>query len=445
MRSHQNRVLTLLSLAQMWKFFSHFGVRVLLVLYLVQYLDLSDGRAFGINALFCGLAELGAIFGGILADRYLGLRRALLTGAVLLTLGYLGLLFESQLVLAMGLIITGGSLFSSNITALLGQAYEGEDSQREKGFTIFYMMQNLGALISTLVCGVVAAHFGFRLGFALAASGMVFGMATLFLGRRVLDGLSPVPKEGKQSLLPGIYLLGILFAAVGLMMLEKWILRLLPGITLLLLCGVGVYIRRGGEGGVAKLFIYLGGLILFFAVEDQICSSLILFAERETGRTIFGWVIPSSFITSLNPIVILLGGAYIARKKVQMLTPFLLTAMAFGVLTCLTLLSLKISIFGVMGVVVVISIAELMIGPLVMSVASEVASKGNPGTVMGMIPIAFSLAYQVSGGLSKMVALEDQMFSYRMGFGLTALLMLIGGIVLQLLMNRYAHEKNPIS
>lgn len=432
-------------MVQMWKFFSHFGVRVLLVLYLVQQLDLSDARAFGINALFCGLAELGAIFGGILADRYLGLRRALFSGAVLLTLGYFGLIFESQLIVAMGLIITGGSLFSSNITALLGQVYESEDAQREKGFTIFYMMQNLGALLSTLVCGVIAAHGGFRLGFACAASGMVFGAATLYLGRNLLEGLSPPPKRGKQSLLPLIYISWTLFASVGLMLLEKWVLRLLPGITLILLCGIGLHIKRHVQRGVAKLFIYLGGLILFFAVEDQICSSLILFAERETVRAFFGWGIPSSFITSLNPIVILLGGAYIARKKVQMLTPFLLTGLAFGILTCLSLLSLKVSIFGVMGVVVAISIAELMIGPLVMSVASEVASKGSPGTVMGMIPIAFSLAYQVSGGLSKMVALEDQMVSYRMGFGLTALLMLGGGVILQILMNRYAYEKNPVS
>lgn len=149
------KILTLLSLVQMWKFFSHFGVRILLVLYMVNHLHYSDTRAFGMNAVFCGLVELGGIFGGIIADRYLGLKKSILIGGWLLVAGYFALFFELSLFWAMGLIIAGSSLFSSNITALFGLAYAEEDPKRKKGFTIFYMMQNLGALTSTIICGFI--------------------------------------------------------------------------------------------------------------------------------------------------------------------------------------------------------------------------------------------------------------------------------------------------
>lgn len=446
----QNKILTLLSLAQMWKFFSHFGVRALLVLYMVKYLHYSDTHAFGVNAVFCGLVELGGIFGGIIADRYLGLKKATLIGGWLLAAGYAVLLLEQGLFWGLGLIIAGGSLFSSNIMALLGLAYTENDPQRKKGFTIFYMMQNLGALISTIICGFIAIHYGFRLSFAIAASGMVIGNLILFFNQGVLQHLGQAPKKGHRMGLATI-LCTLLFAIGALCVWsEKIVFLFLPWAT----GGVLLYFAiqlvkntRWPKEEVYKLFVYLGALILFFAVEDQICSSLVLFAERQTERSLFGWTIPSSFITSVNPIVILLLGSVIAKRHVQMMTPFALTAGAFGILSIFCLMALPFSIFGVMGVVTVISIAELMIGPLVTSYTSELAAKDNPGMVMGMVPIAFSLAFSLSGGVGKMVAIEKHQFSlpiYGTGFGVVALLVLGGGFILQLLMKRFSSEKNPV-
>ena len=175
MKAIDSKILTLLSLVQMWKFFSHFGVRILLVLYMVNHLHYSDTHAFGINAVFCGLVELGGIFGGIIADRYLGLKKSVFMGGWLLVVGYFGLFSEAGLFISMGLIITGSSLFSSNIAALLGLIYTENNSRRKKGFTIFYMMQNLGALIATIICGCIASQYGFRWAFAIASSGMIIG------------------------------------------------------------------------------------------------------------------------------------------------------------------------------------------------------------------------------------------------------------------------------
>jgi dipeptide/tripeptide permease len=192
------------------------------------------------------------------------------------------------------------------------------------------------------------------------------------------------------------------------------------------------------KGSVYQLLVYLGGLILFFAIEDQICSSLLLFTEREMSRKVCGWVIPSSYITAINPIVILLFGTFIAKKRLSMIIPFSITGGAFAILAFFCHLNLNLSILGIIGIVACISLAELMIGPLVFSYTSEIAAQGNAGMVMGIVPIAFSLAFQVSGGLGKMVTLEG----YEIGFGLVALFSLIGGLVIHLLFKRGACEKN---
>ena len=366
----QSKVLTLLSFAQMWKYFSHFGVRTLLVLYLVKHLQYSDAHAFGVNAVFCGLVELGGIFGGIIADRYLGLRRAMIWGGWILAIGYFSLLFEHGLFLAMGCLIAGGALFSSNITALLGLTYIKDDPKRKKGFTIFYMMQNLGALLSTALCGFIAIHYGFRWGFAVASSGMIIANLTLFLRRGLLQNLGTVPQKKHPTVVSILLLVCMLVIGTVGVASEKIVMLFLPWITGGLLVIFGVRLLKDAKLGkeiVYKLFIYLAGLILFFAVEDQICSSLLLFAERETERRVFGWTLPSGLITSLNPIIILVFGAVIAKRKTQVFTPFGLTSVSFGILAVFCLLNLNFSLFGVMGVGTVISIAELMIGPLVYS------------------------------------------------------------------------------
>lgn len=442
------KVLTLLSLVQMWKFFSHFGVRILLVLYMVSHLHYSDTRAFGMNAVFCGLVELGSIFGGIIADRYLGLRKSVFIGGWLLVAGYFALFFENSLFWAMGLIIAGSSLFSSNITALLGLAYAEEDAKRKEGFTIFYMMQNLGALVSTIICGFIAMQYGFRWAFVIASSGMVIGNLMLFIYRDLLQTIKEEkPSKNKSLVVPTILMSSIL--AIG--MLSVWfaqrVFLFLPWITVGILVFFAARLLKNikyPKEQAYKLLIYLGGLILFFAVEDQICSSLLLFAERETTRTLFGWVVPSSLITAIDPIVILLFGAFVAKRCLQIITPFIVTGLSFGILALFCLMNLNCSIFGVIGLVVVISFAELMVGPLVFSYASEIAKKGSPGMVMGMVPIAFSLAFQLSGGLSKMVAIEAHEPSlpvYGTGFGLIALLVLIGGFIMQFLIKRYADKE----
>lgn len=445
----QPKALFLLSVVQMWRFFSHYGIRALLVLFMVDSLRYSDAHAFGVNALFCGLVELSGIFGGVLADRFLGLRRATWLGALVAAGGYSCLVFEQGYFLGLSLIVLGSSLFSGNIIALLGAAYEENDPRRERGFTLFYMMQNLGAFVSTFLCGAIATHYGFRAGFAVAASGMIFAVMTLFLGRGWLKDLGSIPKRKGWWILCVLLIFGAAMAAITY---ANTMFYVLPWVTLGVFLFFAVKLLRDAELPKEKirlLFVYLGALILFFAVEDQVFSSLMVFSERIVNRTFFGWTMPSSIMMSINPVLILLFGTLIAKLRFRISIPFLLVGGAFGLIAIVCLQQMNFSIFGVLGVVVMLSIAELMIGPMVFSYASEVATSRKAGMVMGMVPISFSLAFLLSGHFSKMVAVEENVSSlttYGIGFGKIALIVLVGGIVLEFLMKRFSYaQKRPVS
>jgi len=439
-----NRVNALipLFLAQMFKFFSHYGVRAIFVLYLVQELGFTDANAFALNAVFIGLVELGGIFGGVLADRYLGLRQATFLGAVLLGAGYFALIFEGALFIAMGFVIAGGSLFSSNITALVGQIYAGGDPGRERGFTIFYMVQNLGALVSIFLCSVVAQTFGFQAGFACAATGMAPALFVLLLYRTSMPSFESeaLKKNGAAASIFGVAgLIGIgTLCLYGYSMVFQ-ILPLLTGALFALFAVLLLRDSRIGSRRVFALFVYLGALVVFFAIQDQICSSLVLFSERATMRVFLGWEIPSALISCVNPVVIILVGTSLVGSKENLWAPFLISAAMFCLLAFSCLLRIDVTIFGVMAVVAAVSVAELMLGPMVMSFASEVAALGRPGMVMGIVPIAYSLAFQMSAAVGLIVAMDDQSSAldiYGTGFLIIAGLLCGGGLLFQLLGKR---------
>lgn len=436
-----------LALAQMGKFFSHYGVRAVLILYMIDQLQFSDGRAFGISALFCGLMELGGIFGGMIADRFLTLRRAVTLGGWILSAGYSLLLFEWGLFWGLGLIILGGGLFSSNLTALLGQCYSENDPRREKGFTYFYMMQNLGAFLSTLLGGFLAERYGFRMAFAFAASGMLLSNLILLGCRKCLQAVPPIKSKGIVLLPFSVLIFLVVVLAVHY---EQYLLPLLPGLAggAFAIGAVKLWKDKSiPRQETLKLFAHLGLLILFFAAEDQMASSFMIFAERHSNRQLFGWSIPSAILMSVNPLVILALGPFISRWSRRALLPFLLTGLSIGGLAIFSILNIPLSILTIMGSVAIISIAELLVGPRVMSVASEVAAKGRAGFVMGMVGLAFSLAFLLGGHLSQLVADSGEATSltaFGVGFGKMAFLILGGGLLIDLLIKKVVDAKRPI-
>lgn len=172
--------LFVLFFAEMWERFSYYGMRALLVLYMLKgFLHYNDARAYAVYGAYTSLVYMTPFFGGLLADRLLGTRITVIIGGVLMAAGHLVMTQENTFLfyLALALLITGNGFFKPNVSAIVGELYPAGSPKRDGGFTIFYMGVNLGATLSPLICGYIGERFGWHWGFGLASIGMLIGLA----------------------------------------------------------------------------------------------------------------------------------------------------------------------------------------------------------------------------------------------------------------------------
>ncbi|MBN1418544.1 MAG: MFS transporter [Planctomycetes bacterium] len=231
--------LFLLFFAEMWERFSYYGMRALLIFYMTKsFLKYGDTRAYAVYGAYCSLVYAGPFIGGILADRLLGTRRAVILGGMLMAAGHLLMAFEHvyAFYLALALIICGSGFFKPNISTIVGTLYGRGNPRRDGGFTIFYMGINLGAALAPILCGYVGETYGWHYGFGLAAIGMMAGIAVFWAPARVA-----------QILISGCALV----TAVGILTLgrDPVMMAVNGAVALALLVSAGVSfvaLRRGG-------------------------------------------------------------------------------------------------------------------------------------------------------------------------------------------------------
>ena len=182
--------LYLLFFVEMWERFSYYGMRALLVLYMVQQFAFSAQKASYIYGLYTGMVYLTPLIGGYIADRYWGQRKCITWGSVLMAFGLFGLALDnySTFYLSLILMILANGMFKSNISTVVGMLYKDCPDKKDSGFTIFYMGINMGALLSPLVCGTIAVKYGFNMGFLSAGAGMLLGFAAYKLFENKLLG-----------------------------------------------------------------------------------------------------------------------------------------------------------------------------------------------------------------------------------------------------------------
>ena len=172
--------LFVLFFAEMWERFSYYGMRALLVLYIIKgFLSRSDGDAYAIYGAYAGLVYATPFIGGMLADRLLGSRKAVILGGLLMAAGHLTMTIESEVPFfaALALLIVGNGFFKPNISTIVGSLYPDGSPKRDGGFTIFYIGINLGAAMAPLLCGYLGETWGWHWGFGLATIGMLVGLA----------------------------------------------------------------------------------------------------------------------------------------------------------------------------------------------------------------------------------------------------------------------------
>lgn len=309
--------LFMLFFAEMWERFSFYGMRALLIFYLTQHWLFSDGESNLIYGAYASLVYITPVLGGYLADRYLGQRKAVLFGGLLLAAGHGFMAVEGSggqsdpamnvFWLALALIIVGSGFLKANITVMVGQLYRLTDMRRDAAYTIFYMGINVGAALGTILVGYLGQTIGWAWGFGLAGIGMLAGLVVFVLGKKVLLGAGEAPTALPIRTEWLIYLVGI--GAVVVM----WALIQYRDViqTLLIVSGIALlgYVlfkslrmpKEPRERMFAILFL-IALNPLFWGLFEQAGGSLNLYTDRFADRA----GVPASIFQSINPIYIIL-------------------------------------------------------------------------------------------------------------------------------------------
>lgn len=313
--------LYVLFFAEMWERFSYYGMRALLIFYLTKHWLFSDSQSGVIYGAYTALVYITPVLGGYLADKYLGQRKAVMFGAVLLTLGHMFMAFEGEPAvgnvdnpviyvfwLALALIIVGSGFLKANISVIVGQLYPRTDTRRDAAYTIFYMGINLGAAIGSLLCGYIGETYGWSYGFGLAGIGMLLGLVVFIWGKPLLLGRGEPPKPLEKSTEwkmygVGIAMVGICWAAIQFQDLVGYVLGGFGGALVLYVLFTAVVKLPNEERDriFAAMFLILTSIV-FWALFEQAGSSLNLFTDRHVDR---GGV-PASTFQSINAIYIIL-------------------------------------------------------------------------------------------------------------------------------------------
>lgn len=436
--SSQPKALYLLNFVSMWECFSYYGMRVLLVLYMVHKLQYSDEKAFGMYALYTTLVELGGVLGGMVADRFLGLKRSIIMGGITIAFGHICMTLpdsQTMFLLGLGFIIAGTSLFRSNVAAFLGEFYEENDPRRDAGYTLYYTGINLGGFLAAIACGFVGEVYGWHAGFGLAAIGMLSGLVVLFLGRNILGSSGKKPLAVKKA--TGIACTGLLLAGLAAALMIYCNQVMTPLVPIAIVALVYYIYRRirayspSSMKAYSTLALYLLFLVLFYGCEEQLGSTLVLFAERHVDRQTYFGIIPAASLVTFNPLTILVLGPLFSSllQKVPLagLTKIGFSFAFLGGAFCLlylggvaATLNQEVPLGYAILSIALISAGELLIGPTVYAKASELAPKALSGLMMGTVSLGYSLANLLSGFLSQLMAVTETDLSlevYTGGFG----------------------------
>lgn len=264
----QPRGLTILFLTEMWEIFSYYGMRALLVYYMTKQLLIGQGKASLIYGAYVGMAYFTPIFGGLIADRWLGKRRAVIIGGSIMAAGHFMMTFEPLFYLALATIALGNGLFLPSLPSQIDGLYRAGDPRRSWAYNVYYVGINLGGFLAPLVCGALGEFYGWHWGFAAAGVGMLLGLIIYVLGGKYLP--DPV-RAAKETLEPGAP------APAG---------KYRSTFILLFAVGLSVTVFRGAY--------------------EQVGNTLALWTDVGVDRTIGVWAIPMTWFPSLNPLLVIM-------------------------------------------------------------------------------------------------------------------------------------------
>ena len=468
--------LYILFLTEMWERFSYYGMRALLVLYMTTQtvgddrgagLGWTNQEALALYGWYTMLVYVMSIPGGMIADKLIGQKKAVLIGAIILCLGH-GVLVLTDIwafYTGLGLVILGVGLLKPNISTMVGGLYKEGDIRRDKGFSIFYIGINLGSLLATMIVGLVVAKWGWHAGFGLAGIVMVLGLINYLYGQKYLVHVGNfVPSKGDSNAISYGQLYSKLFSSPK---------QLLFTVVLLLASTFGWYKLGWGYG---LLFLFLTAIaallmmiykeldtqvfkdrfmvlllsfimvIIFWGAFEQAGGLMNLYTESNTDRVLFGWEIPTVMFQSLNAGFIIIFATIVAsfwaKRQLKSKEASSLFKMALGIIIMgfgflfMVFAAMEFEKSGTSSMIWLVlaylfhTIGELCISPVALSFITKLAPVKYASLLMGVYFAATGLGNKVAGVVGESAS---EFGEYTVFLGILVFTVIIGSLFIMIL------------
>ena len=397
-KSKHPKGLFLLCGVEMWERFSYYGMRALLILYLIRSvpdggMGMSEGSASLLYGFFTGFVYFTPLIGGWLADKWIGRPRSIIIGSVLMALGLFSLSFRSEwswFYLGLTLLVLGNGMFKPNISTLVGELYPPGDRRKDTAFTYFYMGINIGALIAPFVTGWAAIAYGYRAGFFAAGIGMLIGLLVFAVIYKagLIDPSPETTAALSESKSPS-------------KAKEKKPLTKIE------------------KDRLSVIFIVVAFVVFFWAGFEQAGSSLTIFADKMVDRTVGSIEIPTAWFQSLNPLFVVvlapifaviwrLLGSYGKEPSIpaKMGLGMVLLGLGYALLWFATLnsRSANIPVLWLIGTYLLHTMGELSLSPIGLSMISKLSPVRLASMMMGVWLLSSAVANVLGGYLAAIIS-----------------------------------------
>lgn len=433
--AQQPAVIPVFFMTEMWERFGWYMIQALLVLYMTnKVFGFSDAKSYAILGAFSAIAYIMPIFGGYIASRVLDYEHAVTLGGFLLAIGYalLSLPHEHLFYVALAMISIGNGFFKPNISSYLGDFYHQNDPYREKGYTIFYVGINVGALLSSATSGYLVRYFGWHVPFVIASIGLLVGTITFVFGLYYLKNANQFRRIKQSVATKNPFAVALVYiTAIVLTIISYEIIRhrafaseLMLGGGCIIFLGLMLYAFRYSATIRNKMLacIFLTVIsIVFWAIFFQLFFSMNLYIERAVGRHIFDFVLPTPLFISLESIfIVLLGPCFAAlwqRLSKKNKNPGIPSKFAYAMLALVvafliaysgtqhTTASGMTNMLYIVFAYFFITVGELLLSPVGLAMVTVYMPRELVGLMMGVWFVALGLGEKLAGVIAGYAAI----------------------------------------
>jgi proton-dependent oligopeptide transporter, POT family len=455
-------VLVVFSSTEMWERYGFYVIQSLLVLYLEFHFGIHDSRTFLLVGSFTALTYISPIAGGWLADSYLGQKKAVLLGAAILAISYLIMAFTNSinaLTLALSCIAVGTGLLKPNISSLLGHQYKCGDNKRDSAFTIFYMGITSGIILGTLIPIQLESSFGWRICFASAFIGLIIAFLFFLFGTKLLNIQDYAKIEKKRIIVNLVTVIGVIvlcflyYIILSTPQIENIFFTIIVLITIIYVCKIAFFEEKGKQRKktIALLLLCIISAI-WWAFYFQMFLSLTLFITRTVRPEILGIPFPAPYYVTVESVGMIFIGIFLVKiwKLIPEKNIAFNTGIKFSFAMLLMLIAyfiifistrnhesmLLISPWPIIFAYLVISLAELSLSPIGLSVVTKLARPEVVSTMMGVFFVSLGIGGFLSGKLASLTSINSNIhniskikYAYYHGFEILTIIAAVSLII----------------